>query len=323
MTRTYFATLSALLFGMGYLGSMIWALNQADGVTFYRQLHPLWSVLILFVCFASLQPLIPAEFTHWLVREVSGNGRWTMRPIPIGFVSFGLVLLVGVQAPFWLVTVTLIPFTLAFVFPGFAFPPVAAARDIDWDTPSLAPTRLHWLGLVAIAVLLIAAWFPSQFYSTNARGAGGFNLPGYVIVIAVGGVFQILQKRQARHVPLLPMIKLQEKRWKVVWFQAFYLWIAFMSYMTVFLNFAPYLFTKTMGDDRRQHVQVLSREWEPDQHSCKGKVVLFADNLEQFELCFEEEGGLPGFTPGTPVDMTVRQSYAGFYISNMAVVDTP
>lgn len=167
---------------MGYLGAMLWAFDQADGVTFYRQLHPLWSVFILLACTAPMLPLLAGEFTHWLVTEVSGKSRWGLRQWPIIYAGLGLSLHVGfLQAPIWLVAVTLIPFTLAFVYPGFAFPSLANAREMDWNRPSLAPTWLHWLGLVSIAVLVIAAWFPQEFYSLSAREGGGFKVPGIVI----------------------------------------------------------------------------------------------------------------------------------------------
>lgn len=320
MNRTYVATHCALLFGMGYLGAMIWALDQADGITFYRQLHPLWSVLTVFVCFASLQPLVAAEFTHWLMREASGKRRWVMRQVAIGFVVFGLFLLVGVlQAPSWLVAVTLIPFTLAFVYPGFAFPPEVKAQGIDWDSPSHLPTRLHWVGLFVISVFLMEVWLTSQFYSTNAREAGGLKVPGIVIAIAVGYGFKILQNRKARHVPFLPMLKLQDTRWTVAWFQVFFICVAVMSHLIVFHSFAPYLFTKTMGEDLRQQGQIQSRRWEPHRDACKGKVGLLANTGQLFEICFDNENDLPRFTEGATVNMVVRTSYAGFYITEMAV----
>ncbi len=322
MTRLGLAALSALLFGMGYLGAVIWAFDQADGVNFYRLTPLSWHVLVLPICVAPMLPLVAGDFTHWLVTEVTAFGAWSRRLWPL--IGVGLAFYfydVVLQAPTWLIAVALIPFTLAFVFPGFAYPSANEVHKIDPDELTFAPTWLHWVGIGVMAVFVIAAWFPIEFFAWNARETSGIRIPGIVVAIALSGVLQILQNRNPRHMPFLPMFKLNETRWSVVGLRLFFMWLATMSFVIVFYGFAPYLFTKTMGEDLRQQGQIQSRRWEPDRSQCRGKVELLANTGQLFEICFDDEGALPGFAEGVAVDMVVRTSYVGFYITEMAVVD--
>ncbi len=316
MTRDLLTKFCAVSFALAFWGGVaVWVMD--NGLLTYPQKSQIASVLLLSIAFGSLWPIAAFDDEGFTTKPL--NERIQIAVLVALLIGSATVLfVVELRTPVWVPMVLFAPITLAFVLPGFAFhsaerpdPVAGMPTDQEPTAPETFP-NLQWGAGLAVLALMIWTVSQAHFYSRVDRGEIRF--------IAVVGLLWIPAIAKAVRWPLKPLYALIRRTGAALIFSCAAVLFVAISFFSLFEDVLPYALTKRFGTDTEYQAEVHRRKWYPNRLYCKGELVISArGGRPDFDRCFDHPSDYPGCEVGKQVQVTLRESFAGRYVSQMRV----
>ncbi len=318
MTRDLLTKFCAVSFVLAFWGGVVaWVMD--NGLLTYPQKSQIAFVLLLSIAFGSLWPIAAFDDEGFTTKPLNERIQIAVL-VALLICSATVLFVVELRTPVWVPMVLFAPITLAFVLPGFAFqstehPDPVAGMPTDQEQAAPAVfSKLQWCAALAVVALVIWAVSQAQFYNRVERGGG---LPVGILwfVLAFPPAAKIAQW------PFEPLFALIRRTGASIVLRSSVIFLTAFGFYSLFEDVMPFHITKHFGSDTQYEAVVRGRAWYPNRLYCKGELVISArGGRPDFDRCFDHPSDYPGFEFGAQVHITLRESLAGSYVSEMRTV---